>query len=157
MHLTNFYIEPWEKKSLATFPEAFSLFVPSGAFLHLFTALNNLFHRYEEDLSNGWTTKKNLLMAPNRSHLFNPKIVSARFLSQMAWKNREISDNRNTNFQFQLTSTSFSQIRTDERRTKATRPSQICVFDNKNNSFSRFASAFFLFVHSADVLVLSTS
>ena len=44
--------------------------------------------------------KKNLLMAPNRSHLFNPKIVSARFLSQMTWKNREISDNRNTNFQF---------------------------------------------------------
>ena len=39
----------------------------------------------------------------------------------------------------------------------ATRASQNCIFDNENNLFARFARAFFIFLHFADVLVLSTT
>ena len=36
-----------------------------------------------------------------------------------------------------------------------TRTSQICIFDNENSSFARFARAFFIRGHLADLLVLS--
>ena len=37
------------------------------------------------------------------------------------------------------------------------RTSQICIFDKENSTFARFARAFFVFLHFADVLVLSTT
>ena len=39
--------------------------------------------------------------------------------------------------------------------TTATKTSQICIFDNGNSIFARFARAFFIFWHFEDVLVLS--
>ena len=38
-----------------------------------------------------------------------------------------------------------------------TRTSQICIFNNKNSSFARFARAFFILEHFEDLLVLSTT
>ena len=51
----------------------------------------------------------------------------------------------------------FFQIFADFTPTTVTATSHICLFNNKNNAFASFARVFFIFVHFAAVLVLSTT
>ena len=43
------------------------------------------------------------------------------------------------------------------RRRRQQKPPHICIFDNENSIFARFARAVFIFWHFVDVLVLSTT